>query len=168
MQNRCVDGGSYPVCKLQQRVKWRRHHDVNHAMTSRKYIFPHRLFRYQHFLSRFSRWWIHVLLIWLLFLVSSFRRNQNKVRSIYWNQNFQNRSRNKETEKNHRLDAILDWLYFHDQMVLYGPWQNKTVIRVVIDLTQKYVGLIKPIEDSAQAPRPLWALSTLHISVWGQ
>ena len=40
-------------------------------------------------------------------------------------------------------------------MVLYGPWQNKTVIRFVIDLTQKYVGLIKPI-----APRLLCALST--------
>ena len=110
MQNRCVNGGSYPVCKSQQRVRWRRHHDVNHAMTSRKYIFPHRLFRYQHFLSRFSRWWIRILLIWLLFLGNE--ETKNKVRSIQWNKNFQNRSRNKETEKNNRLDAILDWLYY--------------------------------------------------------
>ena len=28
-------------------------------------------------------------------------------------------------------------------MVLYGPWQNKTVIRFVIELTQKYVGVDK-------------------------
>ena len=31
-------------------------------------------------------------------------------------------------------------------MVLYGPRQNKTVIRFVTDLTQKYVGWKKPIE----------------------
>ena len=36
-------------------------------------------------------------------------------------------------------------------MVLYGPWQNKTVIRFVTDLTQKYVGWKKPIEGSTQA-----------------
>ena len=29
-------------------------------------------------------------------------------------------------------------------MVLYGPWQNKTVIRFVTDLTQKYVGWKSP------------------------
>ena len=50
-------------------------------------------------------------------------------------------------------------------MVLYGPWQNKTVIRFVTDLTQKYVGWEKPIEGSTQASRPLWAFPTRHISV---
>ena len=39
------------------------------------------------------------------------------------------------------------------------------VMRFVIDLTKKYLELIKPIEGEAIAPSLLWALSTLQMSV---